>query len=399
MDQFLFRVPFAAAGDTAAIPELVQPDGSVSFTQGWGPDYQADLDTDPNAKPIDRSQTNQLFKTITENLAVWQTAQFPEWITSADNGGSPYPYERNAVVRYRPSPSDPWTLYVSLQDANTFVPTDATRWQPVTLQLATQAQAVARALNTVLMTPLRVRESVEAPGWATPAQFSNTTLLATTAFVQRAAGNRADVRIESAGSSSATAADVGRHVVFTGADGVNQAFTLPNAATGGYLAGASIRVTRRTTRGTLTVFAAGGLTIDPGVGSPATSVSLLGGDTADFVWDGTLWRMAGPAVQRIVGMTFGAGIAGWRRDPNGFIEQWLRINCSGDNTASATLPTPFLEEVYNVQTTIFRAQGDGQNNIYASHVVGWTLTTVTVGVTDANFNVGTVPVHTRLIGR
>ena len=85
-----YQQPFAASGDTGTpIPEAVQPSGSVSYAQGFGPDYAREQGVDPLAKDVPREETNQLFKDITDNLAFWQRQGAPEWVTSAQNGGTP----------------------------------------------------------------------------------------------------------------------------------------------------------------------------------------------------------------------------------------------------------------------------------------------------------------------
>jgi hypothetical protein len=42
MDSKYFGVPFAATGDVSPVPVGTQPDGSVSYQQGYGPDYELD---------------------------------------------------------------------------------------------------------------------------------------------------------------------------------------------------------------------------------------------------------------------------------------------------------------------------------------------------------------------
>lgn len=119
-----FKTAFAAAGDKTSIPEATQPDGSVSYNQGFGFDYQRDLSSDPLAKAMPRDQTNELFYEITLALQVLQTHGYPDWITSSDNGGSPYSYDINAYVRYSDG-----NIYQSLINANTSTPgTDPTKW-------------------------------------------------------------------------------------------------------------------------------------------------------------------------------------------------------------------------------------------------------------------------------
>ena len=131
-----YQQPFAASGDTGTpIPEAVQPSGSVSYAQGFGPDYAREQGVDPLAKDVPREETNQLFKDITDNLAFWQRQGAPEWVTSAQNGGAPLPYAAGAIVRYRPSPGDPYSTYVS-QVATSAVPTTATDWTKLDYRFA-----------------------------------------------------------------------------------------------------------------------------------------------------------------------------------------------------------------------------------------------------------------------
>lgn len=58
-------VVFANSGDKTDIPEGVQPDGSVSYENGWGADYEID----PNAggKRLEKNNFNGLFNLLTIN--------------------------------------------------------------------------------------------------------------------------------------------------------------------------------------------------------------------------------------------------------------------------------------------------------------------------------------------
>lgn len=94
-----FIFPFATAGDKLAIPEA-SVGNPVSYEDGWGPDYELDLLTDPSALPIPRDQTNQLYFDITDAIKQYQTHGVPDFITTADNLGVPFPYELYAQVRY-----------------------------------------------------------------------------------------------------------------------------------------------------------------------------------------------------------------------------------------------------------------------------------------------------------
>jgi microcystin-dependent protein len=121
--QKFFRFVFGQTGDRAAVPDTTPVDGSVGYQQGYGFDYQR-APGDPLVKNLERSKWNQLLYDITLGLRQYQTMGFPEFIQPADNGGFAYAYAKNACVR--------WTdgqVYLSLVDANTSDPTDATKWQ------------------------------------------------------------------------------------------------------------------------------------------------------------------------------------------------------------------------------------------------------------------------------
>lgn len=111
-----FKYPFGVDGDRTTIPDPTQPDGSVSYDQGFGPDYQLDPDTDPEALNIPRNEFNDLIYQTQLAVQQYQQFGFPDFITSSDNGGSPFSYSKNAVVRYG------GINYSSLIDANTDTP-------------------------------------------------------------------------------------------------------------------------------------------------------------------------------------------------------------------------------------------------------------------------------------
>lgn len=86
-----FIVPFASTGDKTAVPNTLQPDGSVSYAQGFGPDYALDKVANPvTAKDVPRNQTNQLYFDLTEavgeqqlyGLALWGSDRAPYPINS-----------------------------------------------------------------------------------------------------------------------------------------------------------------------------------------------------------------------------------------------------------------------------------------------------------------------------
>lgn len=135
-----FRLPFATTGDKTAVPDAVDSNGNVSYSQGYGFDYQRQK-TDPAAKNIERDKMNQIFFDMTTAIAEIQSQGIPDYITSALNGGSAFSYGQYAVVRYSGD------NYISLVAANTALPSDATKWAPLPnparLQQAAYMSAVA----------------------------------------------------------------------------------------------------------------------------------------------------------------------------------------------------------------------------------------------------------------
>lgn len=158
MDQKYFSVPFAVAGDVTTVADPIDPTGLVTFTQGWGPNYARDQESDPLATPIDRASTNYLLNVITTALAALQRTGIPEWITTANNDGVALPYAMHSKIRYSATtPGVVFESYVSLIDNNTAVPgSDATKWQPVIDAKATAAVVLAGTDDRSIVTPLGV---------------------------------------------------------------------------------------------------------------------------------------------------------------------------------------------------------------------------------------------------
>ena len=88
-----FIIPFAATGDKTAVPNTLQPDGTVSYAQGFGPDYELDKTVDPiNAKDVPRDQTNQIYFDLTDAVGEQQLYGVALW--GADR--APYPLNARA---------------------------------------------------------------------------------------------------------------------------------------------------------------------------------------------------------------------------------------------------------------------------------------------------------------
>lgn len=89
-------IPFATSGDKSDTPNATDPTGAVSWSQGWGPDYQRD-NSDPLYKPVGRKEMNGLLYDISDALSELQAQGLPTWVQPA---GLVPPYAINALVRY-----------------------------------------------------------------------------------------------------------------------------------------------------------------------------------------------------------------------------------------------------------------------------------------------------------
>jgi hypothetical protein len=153
MRQKFYVYPFGVSGDQTVIPDPTQVSGSVSFQSGWPYDYQRQIGVDPLALPIDRATMNWLFYTITEQLQQYQEFGFPEWISTTDNGGTPFAYDFGAVVRYSATGNPPFTTYISVvagAGTNTSTPGADANWRVWSPTYLYQAAGVPTgALNGV----------------------------------------------------------------------------------------------------------------------------------------------------------------------------------------------------------------------------------------------------------
>lgn len=167
-DSKYFGVPFATSGDKATIPEATQPSGSISFTQGFGPDYERDPATDPLAKRVPRDETNELNFQMTNAIKFLQLYGTPEWY-AVDDLGNPVSYPLSARVRYDAGAG--MQAWRSIAAANTATPgSDATKWAldtafDLAALEATLAEAISGLLGTKIVTPRRLASSVQQGKW------------------------------------------------------------------------------------------------------------------------------------------------------------------------------------------------------------------------------------------
>src|SRR5215831_17069788 len=101
MTRLYYIYPFGQnADDLTSIPNNPPVNGSMSYFAGFTDLYEQDLLTVSTALPIPRGQTNQLLYDITNNIQQYQQYGVPFWITSSDNGGTPFPYAQYALASY-----------------------------------------------------------------------------------------------------------------------------------------------------------------------------------------------------------------------------------------------------------------------------------------------------------
>jgi len=160
-----FRFPFATSGSRTAVPEDTQPAGDVSYEEGYGADYSRDPVLDPLAKRIERDKYNQILYDITNWIRDLTIIGTPDFITTAQNNGSPYSYQAGARVMF--DDGGGYVRWESLVGSNTSSPlSDPTKWRKVGVQgtetilglfkVATTAQVLAGTDDTVVVTPAKL---------------------------------------------------------------------------------------------------------------------------------------------------------------------------------------------------------------------------------------------------
>ncbi|XAO54175.1 tail fiber protein [Yersinia phage vB_YenM_P744] len=117
------KTPFADSGDRDEVP-ATDPAGGVNWSQGYPADYSKDPLTDPSAKRIGRGSFNTLLNTLSTAINEIQKGGIAPFISTADNGGSPFSYGSGAIV------IKDGVAYYSLTSGNTQTPPSA-NWVPL----------------------------------------------------------------------------------------------------------------------------------------------------------------------------------------------------------------------------------------------------------------------------
>lgn len=154
-----YNSTFASSGDKQSVPDAVPVDGSVSYDAGYNPRQELPY-TDPQSTNIIREQDNQIIADITENIQQYQQVGSAEFITSAINGGTPFPYEKSAQCRFGGE------TYISLEDANTDQdPSASINWVPIASRtLSNSLPFGIPSLSNTVFEPLSGTEFTLQPG-------------------------------------------------------------------------------------------------------------------------------------------------------------------------------------------------------------------------------------------
>lgn len=206
MNKF-FKYKWAVDGETVSVPDAVDPSGFVSYRQGYGGDYSRVYGTDPLAKPQERTKLNAVLQDITGEIQSLQVHGFPDYITSALNGGTAYAYDIGAVVRWTDDqnyintvagntddPSvDGWVLYndpasaINSATAKT-TPVDADEFgiadSAASWALKKVTWANIKTALTSVFAPIASPAFTGTPTAPTASAGTGTTQIATTAFVK-----------------------------------------------------------------------------------------------------------------------------------------------------------------------------------------------------------------------
>lgn len=130
-------IPFATSGDKSVTPNATDPTGAVSWSQGWGPDYQRD-NTDPLYKPVGRQEMNGIMFDLSDAISELQAQGFPTWVQPA---GLIPPYAINAYVRYND------LVWRSTVANNSAIPGANANWVTVIVQTTITTGGTAAALT------------------------------------------------------------------------------------------------------------------------------------------------------------------------------------------------------------------------------------------------------------
>lgn len=199
--------------------------------------------------------------------------------------------------------------------------------------LGNDANFAATITNALaLKAPLASPALTGNPTAPTPAQFDADTSLATTAFIQRALGNKAGAAIFVT-SQVLDASHFGKYVEYISST-ASGTFTLPNA---GLCNGGTIEVYNGCSISaySLTINSAGGSFYGSNSPGGVSSYVLQPQCSATFISDGTNWKVINGSGSS------SKAVNGYVRMPNGLIIQWGQVTASASGPVTVTYPIAF----------------------------------------------------------
>ncbi|MGH8759132.1 MAG: gp53-like domain-containing protein [Burkholderiales bacterium] len=183
--------------------------------------------------------------------------------------------------------------------------------------------------------------------FTTAAQFDNSTKAATTAFVQRALGNKQDLMLVSA-PTTLTPADLGKLIVVTAAVAV----TLPPVAACPPGTGVELM----STIAGASVVRAGADTITAGSTGAITTLPLNAGDSANLTSNTALWYLDnGTAlIPYMASFAKSHSANGYQKFPNNLIHAWGTVGVVPGGTGF-TFPIAFPNNVFGFYPSVVDA--------------------------------------------
>lgn len=134
-----FDLPFAVNGNVTTIPDATQPDGTVSYNQGFPVGYSTPVASGGLLVP--RTAINQVLYDITVAIQQYQQHSTAPFITTVMNGGTPYSYSKyDRVLKSG-------VVYQSLVNTNTDTPPSA-KWVVSDVAAISSTQAITGTNHT-----------------------------------------------------------------------------------------------------------------------------------------------------------------------------------------------------------------------------------------------------------
>lgn len=229
----------------------------------------------------------------------------------------------------------------------------------------------AAACATLGCAPIASPLFTGSPAGPTPPQFDDDVSLSTTAFVQRALGNRSGIFVVS-GARTLSASSIGKLVVLTGTT-----YTLNLVSLTGLPDGSAIEL-MSVASGQITIQCSGSDTINRSNTQTDSSVKMNSGSTLALVKYGSDWMATSGSKQLEASYEFAVSLAssGYQRLPSGLIIQWGITSTGTGLNSAVTYPIAFPNGGLSVSTALANGTGSTWSRHHTGVVTGTTGFTV-----------------------